>query len=318
MNGLERPPFHGIRKVVIVGAGAVGGYFGGLLSRAGSDVTFLVRPRTYAQISKNGLEVKSIDGDFLVHPPVVQSVAEIDSADLIVLAVKCYDVPEVLRAVEPLVKGGAILLTLQNGISSEDEILHYFNSDCVVAGVAYITSKRLAPGLIEHSENGIIALGELSGEKSDRAAAIHDLFSSTGISCFLKGNIRQAKWEKLCWNATFNPLSVILDAPVSLVLETPSLLERVKDGIREVAAVAKAEGITVHPEIVENTLAETRPIGAFYTSMYEDVKQGKPTEIDFLNGEVIRRGEKMGVPTPTHQLLFALIKGFEAKGSKGA
>lgn len=298
----------------MVGAGAVGGYFGGLLCRAGTDVTFLVRPETYTQISKKGLEVKSLDGDFLVHPPLIQSVSEIASVDLIILSVKCYDVPEVLKTISPLVIKGAIILTLQNGISTEDEILSRFGGNCVIAGVAFISSKRLAPGLIEHSENGIIALGELSGEKSARAVALHDLFSVAGISCSLKSNIRRAKWEKLCWNATFNPLSVILDAPVSLIIETPSLLDAVKEGVREVVAVAKAEGIDLHPEVVENVIASTRPIADFYTSMYEDYKNGKATEIEYLNGEVIRRGEKNGVATPINKMLYALVKGLESKG----
>ncbi len=313
MTLFKQPTDGNIRKVLIVGAGAVGGYFGGRLCRSGSDVTFLVRPQAYEQISNKGLEIKSIDGDFLVHPPLIQKVSQIASVDLIILAVKCYDVAEVLKELKPLVEQGATILTLQNGISTEEEILAYYRRDCVVAGVAFITAKQVAAGFIEHSENGMISLGELSGAQSDRVAAMVELFLNNGISCYLKPNILQAKWEKLCWNATFNPLSVILDSPVSFVLDSDPLLERVGEAIGEVVAVAAAEGLSINPKVIENTLSATEPLRRFYTSMYEDFKKGKPTEIEYLNGEVIRRGEKHGIPTPMNKMLYALMKGLEMK-----
>ena len=304
-----------IKKIVVVGAGAVGGYFGGLLSKSGADVTFLVRPATYRRISQNGLIVKSVQGDFTVHPPVVQQASEITSADLIILTVKCYDIPAVLDEVAPLVHQGAIFLTLQNGVDTEERILSYFRSDCVVAGVAYITARLAEPGVIEHYRRGIISIGELSGEKSGRAAEIHQILSNAGIQCNLTGRIRQAKWEKLCWNATFNPLSVILDHPISLVLESPPLLDVVREGIAEIIRVASAEGIEIKPALIEETISVSQQFREYHTSMYEDYRNGKPTEIEHLNGDLVRRGEKAGVPTPTHRVLYALVKGLEKKRS---
>ncbi|MFQ5597626.1 MAG: ketopantoate reductase family protein [Nitrospiria bacterium] len=302
-----------IHKVLVVGAGAVGGYFGGRLRLAGVDVTFLLRSNRHMQVIENGIEVKSIDGDFLVYPPAVTTASDLRSADLIVLAVKCYDIPTVLAEIRPLVEKGAVILTLQNGISTEEEILQYFQADCVVAGVCFITSRLRTDGIIEHRQNGKISLGEWSGVDTARVSAIYQLFSGAGISTFLKNQIRSLKWEKLCWNATFNPLSVILDHPVSLVLDVPPLLEIVKEGVREVTAVAAAEGISLNPKIVDQTLSVTVPIRDYYTSMYEDYQNGKRTEIEYLNGELIRRGEKHGVPTPTIRMLYRFIKGLEKK-----
>lgn len=302
-----------IDTTLIVGAGAVGGYFGALLCKAGRDVTFLLRPHAYRAISENGLQVKSINGDFTVRPSLIRNASQIDSVDLIILAVKCYDLDAVLNEVAPLVKKGAIILTLQNGVDTEERILEYFKTDCVVAGVAYITSRLAKPGLIEHYRRGIISLGEWSGEESDRASRICALLSNAGIHTVLTGHIRKAKWEKLCWNATFNPLSVILDHPISLVLDSPLLVEVVRKGIGELISVASAEGITLDPKIIEETLTVSSQFRDYHTSMFEDYQNGKPTEIDHLNGDLIRRGKKWGIETPTHQVLYALVKGLESK-----
>lgn len=301
----------------MIGAGAVGGYFGALLCRSGTDVTFLVRPKTYQAVAEHGLRIKSVNGDFTVHPPLIRSVSQIDSVDLIILAVKAYDLPFVLKEIAPLVERGATLLTLQNGVDSEERILSYFKRDCLVAGVAYITSRLAAPGLIEHYRRGIISLGELSGEKSDRAVQIHQLLSGAGITCYLTGQIMKAKWEKLCWNATFNPLSVILDHPISLILDSAPLLEIIRQGISEILAVAKAEGIELKENIIEETITTSNQFREYHTSMYEDFKNGKPTEIEHLNGDLIRRGEKKGIPVPTHCALYGLVKGLEMKRAGG-
>jgi len=229
--------------------------------------------------------------------------------DLVVLAVKCYDILPVLKEIAPLVEKGAVILTLQNGVDIEEQVLSYYKRECVVAGLAYITARLASPGVIEHYRRGMISLGELSAEKSDRATQIYDLFSKAGISYTLRSRILKAKWEKLCWNATFNPLSVILDAPISLILDSPSLLEIVRRGISEVMDVASAEGIRLNPDTIRETISSSNPFRNYHTSMYEDYKNGKQTEIEYLNGAIIRRGKKVNIPTPTHQMLYPLVKG---------
>ncbi|MFQ5588814.1 MAG: ketopantoate reductase family protein [Nitrospiria bacterium] len=305
-----------VKKILVAGAGAVGGYFGGLLYRAGTDVTFLVRSGTFESLSSAGLKIVSPAGDFSIHPPVVQAqdLARIGPVDLIILAVKCTDVAAALKDIAPLVEQETVILTLQNGVGTEDEILKtYDTQDCVLAGVAFITARLARPGVVEHARRGTISLGELSGKKSARARAVHQVFDRAGIDCRLTGNIRRAKWEKLCWNATFNPLSVILDHPISLILENAELLGIVREGIREVIAVAAAEGIDINSKIIESTIAVSHDLKDYYTSMYEDYRNGKATEIEYLNGDLVRRGERHGIPTPVNQVLHALVKGLEAK-----
>ncbi len=300
-------------KILIVGAGAIGGYFGACLCRAGLDVTFLVRRSTYIKISKHGLSVKSHLGDFVVRPPLIQQVSEMPFADLIILAVKCYDLQETLEQIAPLVSTGTTILTLQNGVDSEELAQAYFKRDCVVGGVVYITSRLAEPGLIEHFRRGTIALGECSGEKSERAAKIHTLIAQAKIPCHLTQQIMKEKWEKLCWNATFNPLSVILDQPLSLILQSDELQEIVRQGIREIIAVAATEKVFLHSDIIEDTISVTHALQDHYTSMYEDYKNGNQTEVEHLNGDIVRRGEKHGIPTPIHKMLYCLIKGLELK-----
>lgn len=310
-------PQNQFKKVLVIGAGAVGGYFGALLCKSGIDVTFLVRPKTYQAIAEHGLQIRSVNGDFTVHPPLIQRVSQINSVDLIILAVKTYDLFPLLQEIAPMAERGATLLTLQNGVDSEERILASLKRDCLVAGVAYITSRLAEPGVIEHYRRGIISLGELSGEKSDRAAQIHQLLSNAGMTCYLTGQIMKAKWEKLCWNATFNPLSVILDHPISLILDSAPLLEIVRQAIAEIIAVAAAEGIEMKTNVIEETITTSGQFREYHTSMYEDFKNGKPTEIEHLNGDLIRRAEQRGIPVPTHRALYGLVKGLEIKRGFG-
>jgi 2-dehydropantoate 2-reductase len=298
-------------RILVVGAGAVGGYFGACLHRAGRDVTFLVRPTTHAEITQNGLRIESVGGPFTVRPALIQHASEMEAADLVILATKCYDLTPALDAVAPLVARGALVLTLQNGVDSEERARAYFGRDCVVAGVAYITARLARPGVIEHFRRGILTLGEWSGGISPRVTELHALLSGAGFPCHLTDRMRATKWEKLCWNATFNPLSVILDAPIWVVLDSPPLLSIVRAGIAEVAAVAAAEGVSLSPKVADETIAVSASFRDFYTSMYEDYTHGKPTEIDALNGGLAQRGRQHGVPTPTHDLLHALIVGLQ-------
>lgn len=302
-----------IKKVLVVGAGAVGGYFGGLLEKAGVGLTFLVRTRRLQNISENGLKIVSSEGDFIVHPSLITRADEIEAVDLILLAVKCQDIALLLPELAPLVERGAVMLTLQNGVGTEDDILAFYKKPCVLAGVAYITARLDQSGVIEHARRGMIVLGELSGEHSPRAKAVYQFLSDAGIACRLSTHIRRAKWEKLCWNATFNPLSVILDTPISLVLQNPALTQIVRKGIAEVIAVAASEGIVLKPNIIEQSIEVSFDLKDYYTSMYEDYRKGKETEVEYLNGDLLRRGKKNGVPTPVSEMFYALLKGLEMK-----
>src|SRR5690242_7704513 len=172
-----------IQQIMMVGAGSVGGYFGAHLSKRHPNVSFLLRPHTLTAVQREGLRVRSASGTLAVHPRAASDPRALPSPDLIILAVKVYDLEAVLAQIEPVVTDRTVILTLQNGIDTEDRIIARFKQDCVVGGVAFIYSKIAAPGLIDHYKKGTVAIGELMGHESERLLEIRDLFTSAGIPC---------------------------------------------------------------------------------------------------------------------------------------
>jgi 2-dehydropantoate 2-reductase len=295
-------------KILMVGAGAVGGYFGALLHRSGADLTFLVRERTSEIIQKRGLIVESVNGNMTIQPKVARA-GELNSTfDLIILAVKCYDLEEVFKEIKPAVGTNTLIMTLQNGVDTEDRMIPLFGRENIIGGVAFITSKRIERGRIAHYKRGIITIGELNGTKSGRLVGIHKILTDSGIPAYMTSEIMKKKWEKLCWNATFNPLSVLLDGPASMILESPGGLSAVRQAIEEIIGVAKANGFQLKEKIAEDTIQASYELKDYHTSMYEDWKSGNLTENEHLNGAVYRKGVVLDIPTPMNFIFYQAIK----------
>jgi len=297
-----------MQHVMMVGAGAVGGFFGAHLARHNPNVGFLLRPRTLEAVRERGLTIRSAGGTFTVRPPAASDPRDLPRPDLIILSVKAYDLDEVLRQVEPAMTERTVLLTLQNGVDIEDRIIARFKRDCVVGGVAYIYSKIVEPGVIEHYKRGSVAIGELMGQKSDRVLRIVDLFKSAGIPCQLSEDIRRRKWEKMCWNCVFNPLTVIINDRVAKALDQPEMVEVIHQVVGEVAAVAAGLKVPLAEDMADKVVRWSQEIRDIHTSMYDDWKAGRPTEIDALNGFIVKRGQELGIPTPLNEMLTAAIK----------
>lgn len=297
-----------MKQVLMVGAGSVGGFFGGHLARNNSDVSFLLRPKTCSAVKRNGLTIRSAGGSFTVHPRVATSVRDLPRPDLIILGVKAYDLDEVMDQVEPVLTEQTVILTLQNGVDTEDRLLARLKRDCVVGGVAYIYSKIAEPGVIDHYKKGTVVIGELMGHESVRLQAIHGLFVSAGIPCQLSKDIRRTKWEKMCWNCVFNPITVLIDDRVAKALDHPEMLGVIRQIVGEVAAVSAAMKVPLPPDMPERVVKASKEIRDIHTSMYDDWKAGRPTEIDHLNGYIVELGRKFGIPTPVNEALTAMIK----------
>jgi 2-dehydropantoate 2-reductase len=230
---------------------------------------------------------------------------------------KAYDLDAVLDQLAPVVAEETVLLTLQNGIDIEDRIAARFKRESIVGGVAYIYSKIVEPGIIEHYKRGSIAVGELSGQKSSRVLQLADLFKQAGISCQLSEDIRRTKWEKMCWNCVFNPLTVVIDDRVSVALGHPELLDTIHQIVEEVAAVSAGLNVPLPPDIADRVLRWTQEIRDIHTSMYDDWKAGRPTEIDSLNGYIVRKGRELGIATPVNTALTGLIKAITVRVGSG-
>jgi len=297
-----------MKQILMVGAGSVGGFFGAHLAKNNPNVSFLLRPKTLAAVKQNGLTIRSAKGSFTVHPPAASDPRDLPVPDLIILSVKAYDLDEVLTQIEPVLTDHTVILTLQNGVDTEDRILARFQRDCVVGGVAFIYSKIAAPGVIDHYKKGAVAIGEMMGHQSPRLLAIVDLFKQAGIPCQLTDDVRRSKWEKMCWNCVFNPLTVMIDDKVAKALDHPEMLRVIHQIVGEVMAVAATAKVPLASDMAEKVVRWTQEIRDIHTSMYDDWKAGRPTEIDFLNGYVAKVGREFGIPTPLNDLLTAVIK----------
>ncbi|MBX3301793.1 MAG: 2-dehydropantoate 2-reductase [Nitrospira sp.] len=306
-----------MKQVLVVGAGSVGGFFGAHLAKNNPNVSFLLRTRTCDVIKQKGLTIRSAGGSFTVRPPVASDPREFPKPDLIVLGVKAYDLDHVIDQLEPVLTDDTVILTLQNGIDTEDRILARLNRDCVVGGVAYIYSKIAEPGVIDHYKKGAVAIGELMGMESQRLLKIRELFASADISCQLSRDIRRAKWEKMCWNCVFNPITVLIDDHVAKALDHPEMTGVIRQIVGEVAAVSATLKVPLPLDMPERVVKATQEIRDIHTSMYDDWKAGRPTEIDYLNGFVVERGRKLGIPTPVNEALTAMIKTITEKEQVG-
>jgi 2-dehydropantoate 2-reductase len=306
-----------MNHIMMVGAGSVGGYFGAHLATHYPNVSFLLRPKTLAAVRQQGLRIRSASGAVTVHPQAAADAKELPAPDLIILAVKAYDLDEVLAQIETVLTDRTVILTLQNGIDTEDRIIARFKRDCVVGGVAFIYSKIVSPGLIDHYKKGTVAIGELMGHESERVLQIRELFTNAGIPCQLSKDIRRSKWEKMCWNCVFNPLTVLIDDKVSRALEHPEMMRVIHQIVAEITAVSAAVKVPLPSDMPDRVVKWTQEIRDIHTSMYDDWKAGRQTEIRNLNGYIVDLGRALGIPTPVNEALTAMIKTLTEKPRSG-
>lgn len=307
-----------MKQILFVGAGSVGGFFGAHLAKKNPNVSFLLRPKTLEAVKRNGLTIRSAGGSFTVRPPVASDARELPKPDLIVLGVKAYDLDEVMDQIEPILAENTVILTLQNGIDTEDRLIARIQRDCVVGGVAYIYSKIAEPGVIDHYKKGAVAIGELMGYESERLLAVRDLFASAGIPCHLSKDLRRSKWEKMCWNCVFNPITVLIDDRVAKALDHPEMTGVIRQIVGECAAISAALKVPLPLDMPERVVKASQEIRDIHTSMYDDWKAGRQTEIDYLNGFIVEQGRKLGIPTPVNEALTAMIKTITEKEQTGS
>ncbi len=306
-----------MKQILVVGAGSVGGFFGAHLAKDNPDVSFLLRTKTRAAVVLNGLTIRSANGSFTVHPKVASDARELPKPDLIVLGVKAYDLDEVMDQIEPVLSRETVILTLQNGIDTEDRLIARLKRDCVVGGVAYIYSKIVEPGVIDHYKKGAIAIGELMGYESERLLKIKEIFTAAGIPCQLSKDIRRSKWEKMCWNCVFNPVTVLINDSVAKALDHPEMFNVIRQIVGEVTAISATLKVPLPLDMPERVVKATQEIRDIHTSMYDDWKAGRPTEIAYLNGYIVEKGRELGIPTPVNEALTAMIKAMTEKEKTG-
>ena len=306
--------------IAVVGAGALGSYFGGLLARSGEQVTLIGRKPHVEAIQRNGLLFQSRDGEERIAVSASTGVEAVRDAGLILFSVKCLDTETAAAAMAPHLSHDAIVLSVQNGVDNPERIgLHVRNQ--VVPVLVYAGANIPAPGTVRHTGGGQIVIGQLkkfrTGAESDKhlLGEISNLFSEAGIAVNISGDIEADLWTKLLMNCAYNAISALGDAPYSRMVGTAEVRELMVDAGKEVVAVAKAKGIRLPDDIlhVALKLADTMP--QTKSSTAQDIAKGRPTEIAHLNGYVVREGEALGVATPVNRALNALIMLLERSGT---
>ncbi len=299
------------KRVAVMGTGAVGGYFGGMLARSGAEVMFIARPATAEAISRRGLFIDSAKFKETIRAEASSDPAAIANSELVLFCVKTTDTGSVAKTILPHLAPGAVVLSLQNGVDNAEQLeaagIH------ALPAVVYVAASVPEPGRIKHSERGDLAIGGPANRRADleRIAAT---FDKAGVPCKISENIQLDLWNKFVFNCALNATSAIAQVGYGAVAQNDWSRETTLSAARETIAVARAQGIELpERDILERLIQFALKMGPVTSSTAQDIARGKRTEIDSLNGYVVRRGAALGVPTPVNHTLTALLKLIEAK-----
>lgn len=296
-------------KIIIAGAGAVGGYYGGVLANAGHDVFFIARGAQLAALRERGLAVKSINGDFaLPSPKCGENADSFGPADLTLVCFKSYDTAKTLDLYKAGVGPDTLIVSLQNGVDNEDVIAGRYGADKVLGGVSFIGSRVESPGVILHTAASAIAIGELGGGVTDRVKKIGEVFEKAGVKCKVSGDIKRDMWGKTIWNIGFNALCAILECSAQEAIRFDETRSAVRSAMLEWIAVAQAVGVDLTTDMADKHIERTVTAGEVIPSMLQDKRAGRRMEVDTFNGKAVELGLRLGVGTPVNTLLTAIIR----------
>ncbi len=297
-------------KIAIMGSGGVGGYFGGRLARAGEDVTFIARGAHLEAIRKNGLQVKSVAGDFHVHAKATDDPREVGPVDLALFCVKAYDTETAGSQIRPMVGPRTVVLCLLNGVDNAERLSAILGEEPVMPGVVHILSTISAPGIISQTAGPrTIKLGERDGRVSDRARRILAVLTGAGIQAELSTQIQIDLWEKFLLICAQGGVTALGGLTIGEILGCPETAAFYRGVMDEVAAVARAKGVALPQDCVERSLAFARTLQpGMRSSLAHDLSQGNRLEVETLAGSVVRYGRETGVPTPFNFAIYACLK----------
>ena len=304
-------------RVTVFGTGAVGAYFGGRLAEAGASVGFVARGETLRVLRAQGLRVTSPDGDFTIAPARASDhPAELGPADVILLAVKAWQVPEAAHAIRPALGADTFVVPLQNGVEAPAQLADILGLDRVVGGLCRIIARIVNPGVVRHEGAApYVGFGELGGGTSARIDRLQAAFArARGLTAEALPDVQSAIWRKFLFIASVSGIGAVTRAPIGVLrgrAETRELLER---AMREVRAVAVARGVALPEAAVAETMAFTDALPADgTTSMQRDIVAGRPSELEAQNGAVVRLGRNAGVETPVHDFIYRSLVPLELR-----
>ena len=295
-------------KIAVMGAGAVGCYYGGLLARAGHTVVLIARPLHVAAISQHGLRLQTTTFD--THVPLAASSepAAVAGADVVLFCVKSTDTESAGALIRPYLAANALVLCLQNGVDNADRLRTVLPDHAVAAAVVYVATEMAGPGHVQHHGRGELVL-----EPSAYSGALAQAFIAAGVPTEVSANVRGALWAKLILNCAYNAVSAITQLPYGQTVPGEGIQDLMRDVVAECLAVANAEGVQVPGDVDAAIRKIADTMRSQYSSTAQDLARGKRTEIDYLNGLIVKRGTALGVATPANRVLWALVKLLESK-----
>jgi 2-dehydropantoate 2-reductase len=300
-------------RIAVVGSGAMGSLFGGMLAEAGEDVTLVdVWEEHVKAINERGLRVKGVGGERAIRVSATTNPAEVGSVDLALIFVKSYDTEKAAGDALPMASGGTVFLTLQNGLGNAEKISEAVGSHRVVVGVTAQGSTLLGPGEIYHAGVGATTIGELNGIETARILRIKEAFSRAGMTTELSDSVLGAIWSKVLVNVGINALTALTGLRNGELLAFPEIKGVMRRAVLEALDVAEANEVRIAGDPVEKVYEVAEATAANRSSMLQDIDRGRRTEIGAMNGAIVEMGRRLGVDTPVNEALTAAVMGLES------
>ncbi|OSM01826.1 ketopantoate reductase family protein [Magnetofaba australis] len=305
-------------RILVVGSGAVGGFYGAKLAEAGAEVSLLCRS-DFDVVRTQGLHIDDLGKprQFIPHR-VINDIADYPGwPDYMLVALKALPEIDVATMVAPKMGPTTTILLIQNGIETEIPLAEAFPDNELLSALAFICVSRTAPGCIARTDYGRLAMGRYPNGVSERAQTLGKLFEAAGVPCAVTDNVARARWRKLVWNAPFNPISVLSGGSDTLQMLEHTPTEKLIEAVMwEVLAIAEAAGCPLKPEVVAKNLADTRKMVPYKTSMLLDFEAGRPLEVEAILGNALRRAEALGIAAPHMASLHGLLSLLDANNRR--
>ena len=300
-------------KILIVGAGGIGGYFGARLMEIGQDVTFLVRSRRKAQLEKTGLTINSVNGDVKLVPKLITAQQQGESFDLVILTTKAYQLKEAIKDIRPFVGDAGMILPLLNGISHVDDLVAAFGEERVLGGLCFIETTLDENGIIvQTSPMNQLVFGERSGKESDRILEVQRAFDGTKADFSLSANIEQDMWHKYLFITAMSGITAAMESPIGPVRDLESGQRTISALLHELVSVMKAIGAPVKETIAEDQLAKINSLQpGMKSSMQRDMEKGQAIEADHLQGYLLEKAVAQKIVVPVLDAIYTKLKIYE-------
>lgn len=293
----------------IVGIGGVGGFYGGMIAKSGADITFVGREPSFSAIKKKGLILNRPNGIQQIAPKIIEHISEIDHPDVVILTVKSYDLEEVARELVTVVKPESTVITLQNGLDNDQKVSKYLNCE-VLPGLVLVAANKTSPNeVVQKGDQKKLVFGPRDGKITPKMLEINKIFKDAGIDAVLSENIALELWKKFLFVVSFSSATVAGKCPIGEALSNPDLMNVYKQVLREAITVGEKEGIVFEPNIFETTLKGALNFDpTTKSSLLVDIEKGRPTEVEALQGTVVRLAEKHGLAVPATLGVYEMIQ----------